>query len=202
MAKKGQTKNTQDTQKSTKKEVQSKTTQNAKVRTNELKTTKAQNSKVKTSESKKGGLKTNKSQKSELRVAKTQKAKSQKSEIKETELQEAACKPLSTIMQDSEPQKAQTQINENSIYERNLHALSIRDPLLFYNLLKIETNTQYEVFMGNDSANFNIVELQNNIPLYKGDPLQENLEVLKSYEIYRYYPYLYAYGLGNGIYIA
>ena len=46
MAKKGQTKNTQDTQKSTKKEVQSKTTQNAKVRTNELKTTKAQNSEV------------------------------------------------------------------------------------------------------------------------------------------------------------
>lgn len=209
MAKKGQTRNTQDTQKNTKKEVQSKTTQNAKVRTNELKTTKAQNSEVKTSESKKGGLKTNKSQKSELRAAKTQKAKSQKnelktnktqkSEIKETELQEAVCKPLGTIMQDSEPQKAQTQINENSIYERNLHALSMRDPLLFYNLLKIETNTQYEVFMGNDSANFNILELQNNIPLYKGDPLQENLEVLKSYEVYRYYPYLYAYGLGNGI---
>ncbi len=209
MAKKGQIKNTQDTQKSTKKEVQSKTTQNAKVRTNESKTTKAQNSEIKTSESKKGGLKTNKSQKSELRTAKTQKAKSQtnelkttksqKSEVKETELQEAVCKPLGTIMQDSESQKAQTQINENSIYERNLHALSIRDPLLFYNLLEIKTNTQYEVFMGNDSANFNIIELQNNIPLYKGDPLQENLEVLKSYEVYRYYPYLYAYGLGNGI---
>ncbi|RDU61609.1 motility associated factor glycosyltransferase family protein [Helicobacter sp. MIT 14-3879] len=93
----------------------------------------------------------------------------------------------------------QAQIHENSIYERNLESLSYRDPLLFYNLLKIGTNTQYEVFMGSDSANFNIVEIARNIPLYQGDPLQENLAVLKRYEAYRYYPYLYAYGLGNGI---
>ncbi|RDU72873.1 DUF115 domain-containing protein [Helicobacter aurati] len=95
--------------------------------------------------------------------------------------------------------KAQAQINENSIYQQNLHALSYRDPLLFYKLLEIETNTNYEVFMGSDSANFNIIELASNTPLYQGDPLQENLAVLKQYEVYRYYPYLYAYGLGNGI---
>ncbi|MWV61986.1 DUF115 domain-containing protein [Helicobacter saguini] len=96
-------------------------------------------------------------------------------------------------------ENAQTQIAENSIYKRNLHALSFRDPLLFYNLINIETNTKYEVYMGSDSANFNIIDTQNNRPLYAGDPLQENLERLKEYEAYRYYPYLYAYGLGNGI---
>ncbi|RDU62703.1 motility accessory factor [Helicobacter didelphidarum] len=98
-----------------------------------------------------------------------------------------------------ETQNAQTQIEENSIYQRNLHALSYRDPLLFYNLMQIQTNTKYEVFMGNDSANFNIVEIANQTPLYQNDPLQENLERLNQYEVYRYYPYLYSYGLGNGI---
>lgn len=111
--------------------------------------------------------------------------------------QDAACKPLTTIIQDSN--EIQTHINENSIYEKNMQALSIRDPLLFYKLLEIKTNTQYEVFMGSDSANFNIVEIKRGVPLYPGDPLQENLSALKKYEIYRYYPYLYAYGLGNGI---
>ncbi|STQ86106.1 DUF115 domain-containing protein [Helicobacter muridarum] len=91
------------------------------------------------------------------------------------------------------------QIDQNLIYQQNLHALSYRDPLLFYNLLSIETNSKYEVFMGSDSANFNIIEISNSTPLYKRDPLQENLNKLKEYEIYRYYPYLYAYGLGNGI---
>ena len=101
--------------------------------------------------------------------------------------------------QESAAQEAQTQLQENSIYEKNLEALSYRDPLLFYNLSSIETNEKYEVFMGSDSANFNIVDIANNQPLYQGDPLQENLALLKSYECYRYYPYLYAYGLGNGI---
>lgn len=111
--------------------------------------------------------------------------------------QDVACKPLTTIIQDSN--EIQTHINENSIYEKNMQALSIRDPLLFYKLLEIKTNTQYEVFMGSDSANFNIVEIKRGVPLYPWDPLQENLSALKKYEIYRYYPYLYAYGLGNGI---
>ena len=101
--------------------------------------------------------------------------------------------------QESAAQEAQTQLKENSIYEKNLEALSYRDPLLFYNLSSIETNEKYEVFMGSDSANFNIVDIASNQPLYQGDPLQENLALLKSYECYRYYPYLYAYGLGNGI---
>ena len=101
--------------------------------------------------------------------------------------------------QESAAQEAQTQLQENSIYEKNLEALSYRDPLLFYNLSSIETNEKYEVFMGSDSANFNIVDIASNQPLYQGDPLQENLALLKSYECYRYYPYLYAYGLGNGI---
>ncbi len=100
---------------------------------------------------------------------------------------------------DSSNIKAQAQIDQNSIYQRNLHALSYRDPLLFYNLLGVETNSKYEVFMGNDSANFNIIDTQTNTPLYTSDPLQENLAALKQYEIYRYYPYLYFYGLGNGI---
>lgn len=106
---------------------------------------------------------------------------------------------LGSVIESFTDTNIQTQINKNSIYERNLHALSYRDPLLFYNLLGIETNLNYEVFMGSDSANFNIIEIANNIPLYQGDPLSENLACLEQYKKYRYYPYLYAYGLGNGI---
>lgn len=106
-------------------------------------------------------------------------------------------KDLSQSLGDVETD--QTKIDQNLIYQQNLHALSYRDPLLFYNLLSIETNSKYEVFMGSDSANFNIIEISSSTPLYKSDPLQENLNKLQEYEVYRYYPYLYVYGLGNGI---
>ena len=118
--------------------------------------------------------------------------------IKQTDDKELS-QSLGNFVENLDDIRAQTQINENSIYQKNLHALSYRDPLLFYNLLGIETNVNYEVFMGSDSANFNIIDIVNNTPLYSGDPLQENLACLDKYEIYRYYPYLYCYGLGNGI---
>lgn len=117
----------------------------------------------------------------------------------ESKTPQETLQPISDILASQNNENSQTQIDENSIYKRNLHALSFRDPLLFYNLINIETNTKYEVYMGSDSANFNIIDTSNNRPLYNGDPLTENLARLKEYEAYRYYPYLYAYGLGNGI---
>lgn len=94
--------------------------------------------------------------------------------------------------------KKQTHINENSIYEKNLSALSVRDPLLCYKLLNIKTNEKFEVFMGDDGANFNILDNEKN-PFYLTNPLEENLKKYNDLAPYRYYPYLYFYGLGNGV---
>lgn len=85
------------------------------------------------------------------------------------------------------------------IYKKNLSSLQIKDPLLFRDLQNITTNVRYEIFMGNDVANFNIIDTQSNVPLYNSSPLEEIKQKLSELNKYRYYPYLYFYGLGNGV---
>ncbi|WP_033123382.1 6-hydroxymethylpterin diphosphokinase MptE-like protein, partial [Helicobacter pylori] len=86
------------------------------------------------------------------------------------------------------------------IYQKNLQALSKKDPLLFAQLKAIKENKKYEVFLGNDSANFNLLDKETNTPLFEKSPLDSSLELYKNSEIYMLYPYLYYFGLGNGVF--
>jgi len=87
----------------------------------------------------------------------------------------------------------------SEIYQNNLEALKeIKSPL-YDKISKIESNSGYEVFIGDDSANINIVDKQDNTPFYKTKPLDEVLKVFESYKKYKRYPYLYFFGLGNGV---
>ncbi|AFI03647.1 motility associated factor glycosyltransferase family protein [Helicobacter cetorum] len=87
-----------------------------------------------------------------------------------------------------------------NIYQKNLQALAKRDPLLYKQLNTIKENKKYEVFLGNDSANFNLIDKEHNTPLFLGNPLEECLEQYKNFEPYMLYPYLYYFGLGNGVF--
>ncbi|GLH57882.1 Motility accessory factor [Helicobacter ailurogastricus] len=84
-----------------------------------------------------------------------------------------------------------------SIYETNLEALRLRDPLLAQRLLGVQSNTKYEVFMQQDD--FNIIDTDTNTPIFAHKPLEENLQKFKGLSHYAYTPYLYFYGAGNGV---
>ncbi|WP_181327360.1 motility associated factor glycosyltransferase family protein [Helicobacter pylori] len=86
------------------------------------------------------------------------------------------------------------------IYQKNLQALFKKDPLLFAQLKAIKENKKYEVFLGNDSANFNLLDKETNTPLFEKSPLDSSLELYQNSEIYMLYPYLYYFGLGNGVF--
>ena len=86
------------------------------------------------------------------------------------------------------------------IYQKNLSALKQKDPLLALALMQVKPNEKFEVFMDNDPANFNIIRKSDSAPLFPHKPLEETLQKITDFIPYSYYPYLYFYGLGNGVF--
>lgn len=86
------------------------------------------------------------------------------------------------------------------IYEENIAALMQRDPHLATKVASIIPNTRFEVYMGEDVANFNIYDKELETSIFKSVPLEESMDKLKAFEPFMLYPYLYFYGLGNGIF--
>ncbi|PAF43968.1 motility associated factor glycosyltransferase family protein [Helicobacter sp. 11S02596-1] len=87
-----------------------------------------------------------------------------------------------------------------TIYEKNLAVLKTKDPLLALALLNCKPNQKFDVFMDNDVANFNIIDKESNTPLFMGKPLEESMQKINDFSPYAYYPYLYFYGAGNGVF--
>ncbi len=86
------------------------------------------------------------------------------------------------------------------IYQKNLSALKQKDPLLALALMQVKPNEKFEVFMDSDPANFNIIRKLDSTPLFPYKPLEETLQKITDFIPYSYYPYLYFYGLGNGVF--
>ncbi|PAF54346.1 motility accessory factor [Helicobacter sp. 13S00482-2] len=87
-----------------------------------------------------------------------------------------------------------------NIYEKNFNAIKIKDPLLAISLANIKPNERFDVFMDKDPANFNIIEKNSSTPLFLGKPLEETMKKVNDFSSYVHYPYLYFYGLGNGVF--
>lgn len=87
-----------------------------------------------------------------------------------------------------------------NIYEKNFNALKIKDPLLALALANIKPNEKFDVFMDKDPANFNIIDKKSNTPVFLGKPLEETMQKVDDFSPYVHYPYLYFYGLGNGVF--
>jgi hypothetical protein len=90
----------------------------------------------------------------------------------------------------------------NDFLQINLDALITVDPLLTAKLMGIKENKRFEVYMDeNDPANINIIDNELHKPLYKTRPIDETQQKLKAYLTeYSGYPYLYFFGMGNGVF--
>ncbi|WP_456323812.1 motility associated factor glycosyltransferase family protein [Hydrogenimonas sp.] len=87
-----------------------------------------------------------------------------------------------------------------SKFDKNIKALLKKDPLLASRIFDVKSNQRYEVVSDSDPANIHIVDTVDFTPLYIGKPLDETLALVKDFTKYARYPYLYFYGIGNGIF--
>jgi len=88
-----------------------------------------------------------------------------------------------------------------SLYEQNLKALTSQNPELAAQLLAIEGNENYEVFVDeNDPLNINCLHVKTNQVLYQTRAIDEVTELFKTLEDkLERYPMLYFFGIGNGV---
>ena len=88
-----------------------------------------------------------------------------------------------------------------AIFEKNLEALKKVNPLLMAQMISIEPNKRFEVYMDEkDSANINIYDKELNTPLYESVPIKQIEDAHKDYlENFVRHPVIFIYGIGNGI---
>lgn len=88
----------------------------------------------------------------------------------------------------------------NSFLEQNIKAFAKVDPLTAARLHSVIKNKRFEVFVDNDPANINIIDTERNKPVYATRPVDESLQKIQDFATQANYPYLYFFGLGNGIF--
>ena len=81
----------------------------------------------------------------------------------------------------------------------NLEALRTINPDLAERLSEITSNQLYEVYADKDPANINLIDTRDNTPLYRSIPSDETIKKIEELASYQQHPYLYFFGLGNGI---
>ena len=82
----------------------------------------------------------------------------------------------------------------------NLSALADTSPKLAKRLQAIVPNTHYEVFLGDDVLNFNIIDTRDCTPIFVDSPIAQTNQKIVEFMPYAQYPYLYCFGLGNGVF--
>ena len=86
-----------------------------------------------------------------------------------------------------------------TIFQKNLQALSENQSELSQKVSSIQTNVIYEVFTDNNPINTNFLDNKTQTPIYTKSPAEETIEQFQTYDSFSYYPYLYFFGLGNGM---
>ncbi|MGX2983114.1 motility associated factor glycosyltransferase family protein [Helicobacter sp. 23-1045] len=86
-----------------------------------------------------------------------------------------------------------------TIWEKNLGAIGKVDLALYQTLQKVTPNTDFEVFIGADSADINILDKRRESVLFSGNSVESTTQIFNALSPYQLYPYLYFFGLGNGI---
>ncbi|MDO5046580.1 MAG: motility accessory factor, partial [Campylobacter sp.] len=88
---------------------------------------------------------------------------------------------------------------ENPIFNKNLQALFQQDEILAARLFALANQEKYEVFIGKDPLDINIIDRKTFKYIYE-NPVKDTHDMLESLEKqYKRYPIMYFYGLGNGI---
>lgn len=86
-----------------------------------------------------------------------------------------------------------------TIFQKNIDALSAVEPELAQKIARIETNVIYEVFADQDPSNTNFVDNRTMTPVYTTNASDEIVRQFQHYDQFSYYPFLFFFGLGNGI---
>lgn len=84
-------------------------------------------------------------------------------------------------------------------FSLNLSALAVRSPALALKLNDFSPNQHYEVFQGSDPLSVNLIDTRTNTPLFSSSPLEETNARIAEFGAYSHYPYLYFFGVGNGV---
>ena len=88
---------------------------------------------------------------------------------------------------------------QNPIFQKNLQALFQQDEILAARLWSIVGNKDYEIFIGKDPIDINLINKHTFKYIYD-NPAADILKLLEDTEKgYKRYPMLFFYGLGNGI---
>ena len=88
---------------------------------------------------------------------------------------------------------------QNPIFQKNLQALFQQDEILAARLWSIVGNKDYEIFIGKDPIDINLINKHTFKYIYD-NPAADILKLLEDTERdYKRYPMLFFYGLGNGI---
>jgi len=85
-----------------------------------------------------------------------------------------------------------------TIFEKNIEALLTLNTDLATKIFAIEGNKRYEVYQGDDPVAINLLDMQTNKLLYH-TPAEDVLAQFITFERKIRYPFLYMFGLGNGI---
>lgn len=89
-----------------------------------------------------------------------------------------------------------------SYFEKNILALAEHNQLLHTKLSSFGDVENFEIFMDEDDiATLNFVNTKNFTPLYEGSPKETLEEQITQYKLFAKHPYLYFYGIGNGVLI-
>ncbi len=87
-----------------------------------------------------------------------------------------------------------------NIYEKNLVSLAMVNLELANDLMKIESNTKFDVFIGITPEEINVFNKEIDFePLYLSKPTEHLFEKLHDLEHKSEYPYFYFFGVGNGL---
>ena len=85
------------------------------------------------------------------------------------------------------------------VYKKNLAALRKGAPGLYEKLRTVTENRTFEVFVGKDPIDINILNTETRIPLYN-EPVSETVAKLQEMGPFTRYPFLCFFGIGNGVF--
>lgn len=87
-----------------------------------------------------------------------------------------------------------------SFYETNVSTLSLINPCYASSLTHVEEDFPYEVFIDHENIEtLNLIHTKTFQPLYPTKPQDVLYEQLETYTVFEEYPYLYFFGIGNGV---
>lgn len=106
--------------------------------------------------------------------------------------------PTSALNQPTQA-TSDTPATEQSIFDKNIAAILMLDPITAIQLKNVKPNEKFELFVTSDPVNMNIIDKENFKPIFTTNPVEETLKKVQELDSVQFYPHLYFFGVGNGV---